>query len=155
MLESLQSWAVSLALAALAGGLVWLLSPKGSVQKSLRTVAAVFLLCAVLQPVFQMGGIEDLFAGYSQEVLQPQLEAESMKQVQAALEAELEAQIGTLLAEQGIAGAQTEIQTVPVTGGGISIQTARVVLPAGFADKAADIEAALTDKFGFEIEVVG
>ncbi|MDR0884273.1 MAG: hypothetical protein LBN05_06690 [Oscillospiraceae bacterium] len=53
-MDFIRSWLLSVTAAALAGMLVYILAPKGSTKKAVRTVAAVFFLTAFFLPFGQI-----------------------------------------------------------------------------------------------------
>jgi len=131
-MESLRAWALSVAMAALAGGLVWLLAPKGSVQKALRTLIAVFLLCAFLSPFFSRGGIslDWVLPDVQITPVTPALEDTVARQLKTAVEEEIARRIDAVLAARHIAG-QISLDTSILPDGSIEIVTAQVLVPPG------------------------
>ena len=49
-MQAVKEWAVGMCAAAIAGAVVKVLTPSGSLEKSVKTVVAVFLLCAMILP---------------------------------------------------------------------------------------------------------
>jgi len=131
-METLRTWALSVAMAAMAGGLVWLLAPKGSVQKALRALISVFLLCAFLSPFFAHGGISlDWILPDIQDVpLSPALEDMVSRQLKTAVEEEIAKRIQAVLASRNISG-QITLDTSIWPDGSIEIVTAEVQVPPG------------------------
>ena len=131
-METLRAWALSVAMAALAGGLVWLLAPKGSVQKALRTLIAVFLLCAFLSPFFTRGGIELdwILPEIPDSPTIPALEDTVNKQLKTAVEEENAGRVRVVLDERNLVG-QISLDTSIWPDGSIEIVTARVLVPPG------------------------
>ena len=151
-MPTLRTWALSVAMAALAGGVVWLLAPKGSVQKAVRTVVAVFLLCAFLSPFLTRGGVS--LDWIMPELLgvpaAPALEETVARQLKTAVEEELRRQILSVLEERGVSG-EISLDTSIWPDGSIEIVTAKVVLPPGTGTRglAAEIKA----RAGLDVEV--
>ena len=131
-IESLRNWALTVALAALAGGIVRLLTPKGSVQKAVRVVVAVFLLCAFLSPLLSRGGTS--FDWILPEMAEPPtiagFDEEVSRQIQAAVESEIRGRVERVLAERSVEG-QIYLRTDILSDGSIEIVTAEVVVPPG------------------------
>ena len=151
-MQTLRTWALSIAMAALAGGLVWLLAPKGGVQKALRTLVAVFLLCAFLSPFFMRGGVNlDWILPEIQETpVTPALEDTVARQLKTAVEEELAKRIHGVLGARGVAG-QISLDTSILPDGSIEIVTARVLLPPG-AD-ARGLAAAIKAETELDVEI--
>jgi hypothetical protein len=152
-MEQLRTWALSVAMAALAGGVVWLLAPKGSVQKALRTLIAVFLLCAFLSPFFTRGGIRlDWILPERQDTpVTPALEDTVARQLKTAVEEEIGGRMQAVLDTRGVAG-QIILDTSIWPDGSIEIVTARVLVPPGTDTRG--LAAALGAQAGLEVEIL-
>ncbi len=154
MMETLRSWATCVALSALAGGILWLLSPKGSVQKALQAVVAVFLLCAFLSPLFHReGAVLEWFAPEIEEIPDnPQLAQTLLEQQRRAVEEALKKQCGDILVARGIEGAEISVQTDILDDGSIEIVSVQVKLPGGVANIDA-LRTALREVTGLAVEI--
>ena len=150
-METLRSWALTVALSALAGGIVWLLAPKGSVQKAVRMVVAVFLLSAFLTPVLRAGSINwelpealppPSIAGFDEVV---------SKQLQAAVEEEIRGRYARILEARGLAG-QIDLRTDILSDGSINIASAKVIVP--FGSDTAGLREELGAAAGLDVEVI-
>jgi len=151
-MEQLRTWALSVAMAALAGGLVWLLAPKGSVQKALRTLIAVFLLCAFLSPFFLRGGIDlDWILPEMQgSPITPALEDTVARQLKTAVEEEIAKRMQAVLDVRGLAG-QITLDTSIWPDGSIEIVTAQVFVPPGTDTRG--LAAALKAEAGLDVKI--
>jgi len=131
-MSTLRTWALSVAMAALAGGVVWLLAPKGNVQKALRTLIAVFLLCAFLTPFFSRTGVNlDWILPDIQSTPEiSALENTIVRQLKTAVEEELAKRIEAVLAGRNVSG-QISLDTSIWPDGSIEIVTAQVLVPPG------------------------
>lgn len=56
-MEELQSWAVTVCMAALAAGIAGIVAPKGNLEKTYKFTLSLFFLCCVLIPAFQLKNI--------------------------------------------------------------------------------------------------
>ncbi|MDR3314740.1 MAG: hypothetical protein LBS96_09870 [Oscillospiraceae bacterium] len=153
MLEALRTWAICVAISALAAGILWLLTPKGSVQKALQALIAVFLLCAFLSPLFTQS--ETTLAWVAPEPqnapASPELEKTLREQQRRAVEQALTQQAQNVLADRGIEGAEILVQTDILEDGSIEIVTVQAMLPAGDVNPET-IRAALRDATGLPLE---
>ncbi|MDR0530557.1 MAG: hypothetical protein LBG83_00620 [Oscillospiraceae bacterium] len=149
-MDAIRNWALTVALSALAGGIVWLMTPKGSVQKAVRTVVAVFLLCAFLSPLFNgRRGLNLEFLPEAEATL-PNFDAAVSRQIQAAVETELRARITEVLDRRKISG-QIVLATDILPEGSINIATCRVALPPG--TDTGGLAAALREAAGLDVEI--
>jgi hypothetical protein len=157
-MQTLRDWALTVALSALAGGIVWLLTPRGSVQKAVRTVVAVFLLCAFLSPVFTHAGkpldwvlpqaVDEVptILGFDETI---------SKQMQAAVEAELCRRIEQVLEAHGLDLGKTKIIVLThiLSDGSIEIVTAKAAVPVG--TDITELKAELKAQTELDVEVEG
>jgi len=152
-MEMLRTWALSVALAALAGGVVRLLAPKGAVEKSVRVVVAVFLLSAFLAPVVTRGGatLDWVFPQLQVPPANHALQHEMARQMQGAIEVELRNRMRHVLDTRGLDG-QITLGTSILSDGSIDIVLARVEIPPG--GNTTGLAAALRHETGFEVEIV-
>ncbi|MCL1952869.1 MAG: hypothetical protein FWF60_08590 [Oscillospiraceae bacterium] len=152
-MEQLRTWALSVAMAALAGGVVWLLAPKGSVQKALRTLIAVFLLCAFLTPFFTRADInlDWILPDTRRSPETPALEDTVARQLKTAVEEEIAKRINAVLSGRGAAG-QISLDTSILPDGSIEIVTARVAVLPGTDTRG--LAAAIKAQAGLDVQVV-
>jgi len=152
-MPTLRTWALSIAMAALAGGVVWLLAPKGNVQKALRTLIAAFLLCAFLTPLFTRGGVSlDWILPDNQNAPGiPALEETVARQLKTAVEEEITKRIAAVLAARNVTG-QISLDTSIWPDGSIEIVTAQVLVPPG-ADTRG-LAAAVKAQTELDVQIV-
>lgn len=58
--EAFKQWAFSLIISGIAGTLVSLLSPRGNMEKALRTVIGIFIISALCSPLVTLGSDAEL-----------------------------------------------------------------------------------------------
>jgi len=152
-MQSLRTWALSIAMAALAGGIVWLLAPKGGVQKALRTLLAVFLLCSFLTPFFTRGGVslDWILPDILDTPVTPALEDTVARQLKTAVEEEIAKRINAVLSKRGAAG-QISLDTSILPDGSIEIVTAQVLVPQGTDTRG--LAAAIKAETELDVEIV-
>ena len=152
-MEALRIWALSVAMAALAGGLVWLLAPKGSVQKALRALISVFLLCAFLSPFFSRGGngLDWILPDIQNTPALPALEDTVARQLKTAVEEEISKRIDAVLSARGVSG-QISLDTSILPDGSIEIVTAEVAMPPGIDTRG--LAAAIKAETGLDVKIV-
>ncbi|MDR1630929.1 MAG: stage III sporulation protein AF [Oscillospiraceae bacterium] len=57
-MDFIRSWALTLCLCSLGSALIYFLVPKGSMEKPMRTAISIFLLAAVISPLFKVQGLD-------------------------------------------------------------------------------------------------
>ncbi|MDR1464775.1 MAG: hypothetical protein LBJ11_05685 [Oscillospiraceae bacterium] len=152
-MDTIRSWATCVALSALAGGLVWLMAPKGSVQKAVRTVVAVFLLAAFLSPFFQKNGLALDFSapepdgaptiGALQDALHSQTDEAIAEKIREVLES------------QGVdmGRGQISVRTDILSDGSINIEAVTVRLPAG-GYSTEKLRTAIREATGLDVDLI-
>lgn len=156
MVEFLQNWALKIALAALCGGLVWLLSPNGAVQKALRTLAAVFILTAFLQPFFSKPDFLSEFDNVSETQTAPnipELGTAVQEQLRTTVENQIKEQLKSILARYEIKSGQILVETDILSDNSINIGTVAVQIPKSAAGQATQITAAAETELGLPVTI--
>lgn len=64
-MEKIQNWAFSLCCASIAGSLLNIILPEGSLQKTFKTVLCVFFLCILVSPFAKTDFINDDFTFFN------------------------------------------------------------------------------------------
>jgi len=152
-MSTFRTWALSVAMAALAGGVVWLLAPKGNVQKALRALIAVFLLCAFLMPFFTRSGLnfDWILPDIQSTPGIPALEETVARQLKTAVEEEIAKRIDAVLAARGVAG-QISLDTSIWPDGSIEIVTAQVLVPPGTDTRS--LAAAIKTQTELDVQII-
>lgn len=57
-MDMLKQWLISLVFAAMAGTLISVISPKGSTEKTLKTVVGIFIIAAICSPLTELGATD-------------------------------------------------------------------------------------------------
>lgn len=61
-MDGLRQWAVCLIIASVGGALTTVISPRGSMDKTLKAVAGIFVVAAICTPLADIGGFDFSFA---------------------------------------------------------------------------------------------
>ncbi|MCL2106251.1 MAG: stage III sporulation protein AF [Oscillospiraceae bacterium] len=159
MMEAIRAWAVTVAVASLAGGVVWLMAPKGSVRKSLRVVVAVFLVAAFLSPLLSRSSRDFGWALPAEHAMpaNQELEAEILRQLRQTVETSIRAQLQAELRKQGVA-VDTELISVAtdiLSDGSIEIVSVRVIVPAEALARSGELRGDLLAATGLDVTLEG
>lgn len=65
-MDALKQWALCLIVSAAAGTLLTLLSPRGSSEKTLKTVVGIFMIAAVCTPLSELKGTDFEMPAYAE-----------------------------------------------------------------------------------------
>lgn len=122
-METVKQWALTVAVSAVAGAIILMLSPDGALNKSVRTAVSLFLIVAMLSPFVKGVDFSDFDILTEGEYEQPDLTdavAEQMKQA-------LQAKITEILADCGIKPIAVNID-ISVDGENMTIENIKIIL---------------------------
>lgn len=87
-MDMLKQWLISLIFAALAGTLISVVSPKGSTEKTLKTVVGIFIIAAICSPLTEIEAADFSLPVFANNSL-VQSEEDMNDYITQALEAEV------------------------------------------------------------------
>lgn len=149
-METLKQWAVGVTMASFSGGLIYMLSPRGKMDRAVRCAVSIFILSVFIAPIF--GGATAV----------PDFDISDPPPVSSAMGAEVsellarEAEtllVGAIRGELEGLGAQASSIRVEAdidSEGGIYIETVEVILTRGSACGAAQAEQRLEAALGIQ-----
>ncbi len=155
-MEVIRDWALSLCLAALAGMMVHILTPAGNMDRIVKTVVAVFMLCALFSPLLLQKNIElklpentDVSQNETylqlEETLRSEMEEQVKRQITELVKAELE--------KSGIHEAKIRINMDTNEDNRISINSVTLVLPPEQEDKVDTLRKSINDNLGLDANI--
>ncbi len=65
-MDMLKQWLISLVFAAVAGTLITVISPKGSTEKTLKTVVGIFMISAICSPLTELDSADFTLPAFAQ-----------------------------------------------------------------------------------------
>ena len=152
-MELLKQWAVSLIIAAAAGTFAMVLSPRGSMEKTIRAVVGIFVVSVICSPFAQMKNIKfstQVFAEYGYKT--ENVEALREQLVSACRNA-VEIQISEAAKELGIEVESIEAKMNIDAENCIIIHKIAVNLASDYGDKEKILSAVLQEKLGVPVQV--
>ena len=66
-MEALRQWAISLIICGIGATIISLLSPRGTMEKTLRAVIGIFIVSTVCMPLAKLKNAEDILPAFSFE----------------------------------------------------------------------------------------
>ena len=149
-MDTLLSWAQGLVFAAIAAGIVCFISPDSAIDKAVKTVAAVFMLCALVSPLAELKDVN--FEGAFSE------EAEDVNSDELLLEIYEEAELLTVkcieetLEKEGVRAVSVRVKKKSAEDGAEYICGAEAVIENCGKDKAL-LEKAVFESTGIKVEI--
>lgn len=148
----LKQWAVTIVISAVFGAVIQILTPKGKVERAVKTTLSLFFLCALISPMLtgelsvDSKNFDNLFTSPSAEISERQnnLNQTVLNQVKY----QTENTISQMAYELGIEEINTEVFTDISEENGIVINKINISVPARYRNKAAELLPAVKKAFG-------
>lgn len=141
-MEELKKWALGVCAAAIFSSVIYALVPKGNMQKIMRCVTALAVICALVFP-FASALMKTNFSASSPdtEALTPsELNNEVNYRLTAAYAQQIQDGVQEILASYGYLDCEIDLLTDIDEQGGIFIKKANIILPGGAVLKEAAVE---------------
>ena len=152
-MDAFKEWALSLIIAGMAGTLISLLSPRGTMEKTLRAVIGVFIVSAVVSPLSQILKEKSFLPTFAFENVISQADnsiSEHMLDV-------CKSTVGTVISETadecGIDGYSVDADLDIGENNCIIIREICITIQNDDALKSSDFSAELEKKLGFPVTV--
>lgn len=155
-MDTIRQWMLCLLVSAIVGTMVFLLSPKGAVQKALRTVIALFVLLSIFLPFAQL----DLNSVSLEMQEEPgsrqaqQLEGAVYEQIHASTTALVEQLTQEVLDARGVQWGQIVVNTDIREDNSILMAQVEVQLLQPNTEIAQILKTELEEETGMPVEVV-
>lgn len=152
-MDVLRQWAVSLIIAAAAGTFAMIVSPRGSMDKTIRAVVGIFVVAVICSPLTEIkenGFSVEAFAEYD---LETDNIAALREQLVSACRNAVETQINREAQELEIAVESVEADLSVDAENCIIIHNITVNIADGFKEKAELLSEILQEKLGVPVQV--
>lgn len=148
-METIHSWALGLCAAAIIGSAAAVLTPSGSLEKSMKTIISVFLICAVILPFFKEKSAinNDLSKNFAEC---DEIEESVGKEVREQTESLLKSTVFDILERKGISCKDIVIQ-IETADNTVNVKSVTVIAPDKDAQTVKDI---LKSEAGIDADVV-
>ncbi len=153
-MDALRQWSLSLIVAAAAGTFVMVISPRGSMDKTVRAVVGIFVVAAICSPLAGFADSDFSFKAMSGFDFDEHDSAESLQEyaVSACRDA-AEIQILATADNLGIKVNEICIDADINTDGCIIIHSIAVTIEAEYYEKQSDFSALIEDELGVPVTV--
>ena len=149
-MDEIKSWAFSVCAAAVVGGIVIMLSPRGGTGKTVRTAVSLFLLCVMLRP-FMSGYVHRLSLDSVTESRTvagdnaAEYTVESMKNV-------LREKIDKILSDNGVKNGRSDIEISIDGDNNMRIERVAIYVPSQYGDKLKRVKEEVFSQLGIRAE---
>lgn len=155
-MEAIKQWAICITLSAVAGAIIYVLSPKGATEKAVKTVISLFIITAILSPFISGKGIKldvsfSESPGYSVNV--KQLQEKINDQLKNSAGEEIKKKIETILKDFGVTGGQIVVSTDINKKGSIFIKETSVMIPRKYSSLSKEIKDKIKKDTGLDAEI--
>ena len=151
-MNEVKVWVIGACFAAAACALLELICPSGKMQKSARTVTAVFFLCAVLLPAGKALRSISLSAGGTVASVPEELSSRVAEQSRTVAQQSVQNLIRSLLGRHSVTPRQVLVTVETDNSGAIAIQSARVLLSKTDFPRAEEISGWILTELGLRAE---
>jgi len=130
-MEVIKSWALSVTAAAAITAVISFLSPSGSLDKSVKTITALFMLVCFIVPFFKADVIEivtDDVDKLSEWLAESKLKKEVEEDVVTMLESSAQARVSAYLKNKGAEKSEVDIKIKIDENHNIDIENIRITL---------------------------
>lgn len=152
--DTFKQWAVGLIICALGGTVISLLSPRGSMEKTLRAVIGIFVVSAVCTPLVELKKADSFLPAFAAQSL-PAIEAENLReQIEEACKSTAGRVIDEVMKSAGISNYEAAVNVHMNEEYCIIIQDIQIKIDSENIGSAAKIQAALQQKLNVKVNVI-
>lgn len=150
-MDSIKQWALGITVSAVIGGIVLVLTPRGSTEKSVRTAVALVLLCAMLTPFMSGVDFTEIFSGIekSDKIDTAHIESQITQQTEAAVKEK----ITEILKENGILSARVNIDISMSDNRELMIEKAEISADRKYSDSFSSAQEEIKNQLGIAVEI--
>lgn len=122
-MESVKTWAFSVCCASIVGGMMDILLPEGSLQKTYKTVFCVFILCVILAPLSEIGSFDiDIFKNELEDIENEEYSENVFNEnSEKYIKDEIVSSVKEILKEEGVNAEDTFVKVNILNDGSINI----------------------------------
>lgn len=152
-MDSLKQWALCLIIGAAAGTLVMVLSPRGSMDKTVRAVVGIFIVAVISVPFADM--LKSDYAAEAMAVYDYADDGEDMRKYMLDSFCEsVKKELEKTASDIGVPLGEIYIEAEIDADNCIIIHKISVETDPGFSGKATELSAALSEKTGVHVTVI-
>lgn len=154
-MDALKSWAVSVIAAAVAGTFAMIVSPRGSMDKTIRAVVGIFVVAAIFSPLTELKKDGNSFFEKEAFAFEEENKADEKlgDYLLTACKNAVNSEIEKAADELNIPDFQSEINAYVDDENCIIIQSITIYIPAEHIDKAEKLSDRASERIGAPVTV--
>ncbi len=153
-MEAIKQWIICIIICSIITAIVSVLSPTGSTERAIRTVVAVFMICAFLSPFWSGVGIDTDFEFPDFKAKESELSSEIVKTMLSETEIQSEIKIRELLESLSVEFKEIKVYADINKENTIFIRFISLTLPEKFSHREKQIASNLKSMFSSEVEFI-
>lgn len=143
-MDFIKQWTLAIAVSAIVGGIVLILSPDGSTQKAVQTAVSVVILCVLLSP-FTSGIKPDI--PQSIDISEPSdIKENTVEMFKEAVSRK----INNILKQNGVNNSQISIDITTDANNEMKINSVKIITDGGDTESAKN---QIRQELGAEVEI--
>jgi len=156
-MSDVKVWAFSICVAAVVGGIVTMVVPKGKMEKAVKVVVGIFFLSCVVMPLAtRMPDIGEIYAGEAQgeiDRIYDQMQQVVTDQKKSQVEIYLKDSVTAILAERRIELENFSVSYTIGEDSSISISQVEVFLDSSYQQQSEAIGELIEEQIGLPVSV--
>lgn len=152
--DAFRQWAVSLIICALGGTLISLLSPRGSMEKTLRAVIGIFVVSAICTPLLKLKKADDFLPAFVAEAAADTDTSDLESQMKNACRNAIGKAVDEVMNSAGVETYEVEADVDMDEDYCILIQEIRISIHSTNNGSVAEIEAMAQEKLGVPVKII-
>lgn len=150
-MDEIKSWAFSVCAAAVVGGIVVMLSPRGGTGKTVKTAVSLFLLCVMLRP-FMSGYMNRLSLDSAAESRIGTGDCSAAEYTVGSMKDALREKTDKILSDNGVKNSRTDIEISIDGDNNMSIDRVAIYAPEQYAEELERAKEEIYSQLGIRAE---
>lgn len=153
-MQAVQSWAMSVCLAALAAGIAGVLAPKGNLEKIYKFAVSLFFLCCLLVPLFSLRHISlPTISVPSADVQVSDFSRVVAEQSLEQVRDNVASVARSVCAKQGVTPVSVDVTVQKDSNGAYDPQSISITLASGDAGRQGSLASAVQVVLGIPVKI--
>lgn len=152
--DAFKQWAVSLIICALGGTLISLLSPRGSMEKTLRAVIGIFVVSAICTPLLKLKKTDTFLPAFVADAVTQTDTSDLELQMKNACRNTIGKVVDDIMNSAGVENYEVEADVDMDEKYCVIIQEIRINIHRTNNGSVAEIEAMAKERLGVPVKIV-
>lgn len=151
-MEQIKNWALGVTAAAIIGAVVLVITPKGSIEKTVRVAVSLFLMCALLNPFVTGIDFSEISEGLK-EVPDGVDTSDAYSAVEKQTEEAISDEILKICSDCGIKNAAVNIDVRMNGENNLSVESVEISAESEYEPLFSSAEKQLEEKLGIKSKI--